>query len=173
GRHAERVFAADRDEGVHAGVGEVRLDPLDAPLDLEGVGPGRAEDRATAREDAPNLLDAQRLRLALERAPPAVPEPHELVAIGGHALADDRPAHRVETGAVAATGQHSDSHCSADLQEVLLRNAALGHRPPTVISVRRPRTVAPLPARKGRKRDCSTSRTGPGGYPDAAPGARS
>ena len=49
-------------------------------------------------------------RQALERALPAVAEADELVAVLLHALAHDGPDHRVETGAVAAAGQHSDAH---------------------------------------------------------------
>ena len=45
-----------------------------------------------------------------ERAAPAVPEADELVAVLLHALADDGPDDRIEPGAVAAPGQHSDPH---------------------------------------------------------------
>ena len=56
--------------------------------------------------------DVERHGEALERALPAVAEADELVAVLGHALADDRADDRVETGAVAATGEHSDAHGS-------------------------------------------------------------
>src|SRR4029453_2561844 len=93
-----------------------RLDPLDAIVDLERVGPRGAEDGAAARQDAADLRDAERLREALQRALPAVAESDELVTVSGDALADHRPDHRVETGAVAATGEHADTHvCSSSL----------------------------------------------------------
>ena len=50
--HAERVLAADGDQGVDAEVGQRRLDLLDAAVDLVRVGPRRAEDRAAPRQDA-------------------------------------------------------------------------------------------------------------------------
>ena len=60
GGDAEGVLAADRDQGVDAELLEVRLDLLDAAVDLERVGARRAEDRAAARQDAAHLLDAER-----------------------------------------------------------------------------------------------------------------
>ena len=90
---------------------QVLRDPLDAAVDLERVGPRRAEDGAAARQDAAHLGDARAASCsALERAPPAVAEADELVAVDADALADDGPDHRVQPGAVAATGQHSDTH---------------------------------------------------------------
>src|SRR3954466_4464624 len=59
GRHTERVFATDRDEPVDAQRREVGLDPLDAALDLDRVGPRGAEDRATTREDAARGADVE------------------------------------------------------------------------------------------------------------------
>ena len=57
--------------------------------------------------------DAQRHGQALERALPAVAEPDELVAVDPDALADDGPDDRVQAGAVAAAGQHSDAHAAS------------------------------------------------------------
>ena len=48
--------------------------------------------------------------VALQRAAPAVSIADELVPVLPGALADDRPDHRVEAGAVAAAGEHSDPH---------------------------------------------------------------
>ena len=110
GRHAEGVLAADRDQRVDAELVQVRRDPLDAAVDLERVGARRAEDRAAARQDAAHLGDAERHGDVLERAPPAVAEADELVAVDADALADDGADHRVQAGAVAAAGQHSDAH---------------------------------------------------------------
>ncbi len=42
---------------------------------------------------------------------PGVEEPEDLVAVDGLALADDGPDDGVEPGAIAASGQHTDSHC--------------------------------------------------------------
>ena len=59
GGDAEGVLAADRDQRVDAVGVEVRLDLLDAVVDLERVGPRRAEDGAAARQDAAHLGDAR------------------------------------------------------------------------------------------------------------------
>ena len=113
GRDAEGVLAADRDQRVHAVAGEVVLDPLDAALDLERVGPAGAEDGAAARQDAAHLRHAELHGQALERALPAVAVADEVEAVHADALADHRPDHRVESGTVAASGEHSDPHADS------------------------------------------------------------
>ncbi len=110
GGDAEGVLAADRDQRVDAQAGEVRLDLLDAAVDLERVGTGRAEDGTAARQDAADLGHPERLGQPLQRATPAVPEAQKLVTVGVHTLADHRADHRVQAGAVAAAGQHTDTH---------------------------------------------------------------
>src|SRR5204862_3884311 len=110
GGHAEGVLAADGDQRVHPELDEVGLDPLNTTVDLERVGPRGAEDRAAARQDAAHLGDAERAGDPLQRASPAVAEPDELVPVRRHALADHGADDRVETGAVATTGQHADAH---------------------------------------------------------------
>ncbi len=109
-RDPERVLPADRDQRVHPEVLQVALDPLDAVLDRERVRPRRAQDRAAAGQQAADRGDVQRHGHGLERAAPAVAEPEEVVAVLGYALADDRPDHRVQPGAVAAPRQHADAH---------------------------------------------------------------
>src|SRR5690606_12859832 len=107
---AKSVLAADRDQRVDAGGREVLLDAVDAVLDLERVRPRRAQDGATARQDAPDGLDVQGHRLALQGTPPAVTEADELVTVDAHPLTDDASDHGVQTGAVAASGQDSYTH---------------------------------------------------------------
>ena len=88
------------------------LDPLDAAVDLERVGAGRAEDGAAARQDA---ADRPRRRAA-SSGPRAGPSSRRGTrrtrGRRSHALADDGPDHRVETGAVATAGQHPDPHAA-------------------------------------------------------------
>nr|BFE75380.1 hypothetical protein GCM10020092_086810 [Actinoplanes digitatis] len=60
--------------------------------------------------DSPDLGDAEGLREALKGALPPVAESDELVSVSGNALTDDGPDHRVQTGAVAAAGEHADAH---------------------------------------------------------------
>jgi hypothetical protein len=113
GRDAEGVLAADRDQRVDAGLLEVLPDLLDPVVDLHDVGPAAAEDGASAREDAPGLLHAERHREPLERALPAVAEAEELVPVHLHALPDHGPDDGVQAGAVAPAGQDTDAHsCS-------------------------------------------------------------
>ena len=49
-------------------------------------------------------------RLVVQDAGPAVAEADEFVAVGVDALADDGPDDRIEAGAVAAPGEHANSH---------------------------------------------------------------
>ena len=94
--------------------GEVVLDLLDAAVDLERVGAAGAEDGAAARQDAAALLRSPSVHgQALERALPAVAVADELEAVHADALADHRPDHGVEAGAVAASGEHSDAHANS------------------------------------------------------------
>ena len=114
-RHAQRVFAADRDECVDSEIGEVALDLLDTALDLDRVGARGAEDRAAARQDAAHRGDVEGHGDALERALPSVTEPDEVIAVLADAPADDRSDDRIEAGAIAAAGEdayaHGDSWC--------------------------------------------------------------
>ena len=113
GGDTESVFTADRDERIDTQIGEIALDALYAALHLDGVGARGAEDRAAARQDAAHCGDVERHGEAIEWALPAIAESDELVAVLLGALADDRADDGIETGAVAATGEDSDSHgCS-------------------------------------------------------------
>ena len=112
GGDAEGVLAADRDQRVDPVGREVVLDPLDAAVDLERVGARGLQDRAAARQDAADLVDAERGGQVLQRPAPAVEEADELEAVLPDALADDGPDDGVQAGAVAAAGQHSHAHAS-------------------------------------------------------------
>ena len=98
-RHAERVFAADRDE---------RVDPL---VDRASASPRRRRRRPCrgSCRDEPSTVpprgrlprmtcDVERHRAALDHAPPSVEEADELVAVDGLALAHHGPDDRVEPG---------------------------------------------------------------------------
>src|SRR5215204_4433881 len=77
---------------------------------LERIGPRRPQDRATTRQDAAGRLDRELLVLALERTLPPVAEPDDHVTVHVNALAHDRPDRRVQSLAVAASGEHADAH---------------------------------------------------------------
>src|SRR5262249_341410 len=110
GRHAEGVLAADRHERVDAVVRQVALDPLDTTVDLERVGPRGADDGPAARPVPAYRGGAGWPGRPFGGPPPAVAEPDELVAVRRNTLTDDGPDDRVEAGAVAATGEHADTH---------------------------------------------------------------
>jgi hypothetical protein len=113
GRDPEGVLAADGHQRVDAQVGQVAPHLLDAVVHLHHVGARAAEDRAAARQDAARRLDVERHGDLLQRPPPAVAEPEELVAVHLDALADDGADDRVEAGAVATAGEDADAHAGA------------------------------------------------------------
>src|SRR4051812_32495944 len=107
---AERVLATDRDQRVQVAGLERGLDLVQAVLDLVDVGAGRPEDRPAAMQDPARAVEREVTRLVVQYAGPAVAEADELVPVGIDALADDGPDDRIEPGAVAAAGEHADSH---------------------------------------------------------------
>ena len=80
GRDAERVLAADRDERVEPLAPEGLEHLLHATVDLVGVGPRRAEDRAAAREDPGDVAALERLDDPFDQAAPALADPGDLPA---------------------------------------------------------------------------------------------
>ena len=110
GGHAQRVLAADRDQGVDAELLEVGDHPGLAALERVRIGPGGAEDRAAAGQDAADPVQVERHRVRLEHPAPAVLEPDDLVTVLGDPLADHRADDGVQAGAVPAAGEDSDAH---------------------------------------------------------------
>jgi hypothetical protein len=108
---AERVLAADRDQGVDAEPVE-RRPHRGRAIGVAGVGVRArgAEDRAAAGEDALRGLERELDGVAFEHARPSVPETNQLEVVVADALADDPADHGVQPGTVAATREHSDSH---------------------------------------------------------------
>src|SRR5690606_18417936 len=79
--HSEGVLAADGDEGVDLPPPQGVLDAADAVLLVQRVGAGGAEDGAAAGQDAADGRYAEGDGAVLQRAPPAVPEAGEGVAV--------------------------------------------------------------------------------------------
>src|SRR5262249_56452766 len=102
--------STDGDEGVDLEVVQVLLDALDPALDLQRIGPRRAEDRPAARQDAAHGLHVEREAVSLERPAPAVTEADELVPVARDALAYDGADDGVQAGTIASTREHSDAH---------------------------------------------------------------
>src|SRR5207302_7075810 len=94
------------------------LDPLQAGPAAgrrtvsQRVGTGGTKDRPAARQDAPYRLGIQRDRVTLQGPAPPVTEPEELIAVLWDSLPYQGADHRIQSWAVATTGQHSDSHGS-------------------------------------------------------------
>ena len=110
GGDAERVLAADRDERVDPFALERVVHACHPAVHLARVRPRRAEDRATAVQEPACVGDRQFAHLAFDDAAPPVTEPDDLVAVHAFTLAHDRADHRVESGAVAASREHTDAH---------------------------------------------------------------
>ena len=109
------AFAADGDDGVDAEPVHVGLDDLGAAAVLERVGAGGAEDGAALLGDAADHGAGNVDDVALDDAAPAVEESHEFVAVDGDALEDGAADDGVQSGAVAAAGEDSNFHVSAQI----------------------------------------------------------
>jgi len=79
---------------------------------MRGLHAGGAEDGAAAGEDATHRVQVELAVVAFQQALPAVVEPDHLVAVVDHGAVHDGPDDGVESGAVAAAGQHTNTHCS-------------------------------------------------------------
>src|SRR5213076_2737450 len=111
-RDAERVLAADRDQRIQTGAGEVLLHLVDAAVELVRIRPRRADDRPAARKKTGDLTGAERFEDPFD----------ELVPVRHHAAADGAD-HRVQAGTVAATGEDAYTHAAivcANLQFALM-----------------------------------------------------
>ena len=138
-RDAERVLAADRDQRVEAAGLHRRLDLAQAVRR-----PCRrwcGTTRGSSRRGAGSRACSRRSRSMpsfFEHSGPAVAEAEEFMAVGVDALAHDGPDDRIESGAVAAPGEHADSHRRGRLSAA---------RPPVPSRVR---TSATSAAARGR-----------------------
>jgi hypothetical protein len=110
GGSAERALTPDHDQPVQPMALECRDDPFRPVLEPIGVRARRPEDRATAGEDAGRMGDAERLGRVVEEAAPPVLDADELHPVGADPAADHPADHRVQPGAVTATGQDAQTH---------------------------------------------------------------
>ena len=111
----QRSFAADGDDGVDAEPVHVALDDLGAAAVFERVGPRRSEDGAALLGDAADHGAGNVNHIALDDAAPAVEESYEFVAVDGDPLEDGAADDGVQSGAVAAAGENSNFHVSAQI----------------------------------------------------------
>ena len=114
-RRLQRALAADRDDRVQAQLGDMAAGPLHAVPQMRGLHPGRPEDGAAARQDAADGVEVELAVIALQQALPAVAEADHLIAVIGGGAVDDGPDDGVQTGAVSAGGEYTNTHCSKTL----------------------------------------------------------
>jgi hypothetical protein len=70
------------------------------------------KNRAAFQLDSIGVFQGQRDEVVVQHAAPAVQKADELIAIVVDALFHSRINHRIQSGAIAAAGQQSNSHCT-------------------------------------------------------------
>ena len=109
-RDGLRVVAAEGDERVDLVGLENFLHLLDAAGNLLHVGARGVKDGAALQLNAVDGFEGERDEVVVEHAAPAVQEADELVAVVVDSLFHGRIDHSIQSGAVAAAGQQSNSH---------------------------------------------------------------
>ena len=108
--HAQRVVAADDDQGIELEPRKMLAQRGQLGLGVPiGIGPRRPEDASTLRDDAVGLGDRERHRHILNQPAPAFQDADAGSPLIGNLLhdgADDG----VQAGAVTAAGEQSDLH---------------------------------------------------------------
>ena len=108
--HRLRVVAAQRNQRIDLVGLQNLLHLFDAAGNLLHVGARRVQDGAALQLDAVNILQSEGNELVVQHTAPAVEKADELIAIVVDALPHGRINHRIQSGAVAAAGQQSNSH---------------------------------------------------------------
>src|ERR1700689_3493413 len=78
------------------------------------------QDGAAAQLDAVNILERERNEVVIEHTAPAVQEAKELVPVVVDALPHSRINDSIQSGAIAAAGQQSNSHCEISSEKQFL-----------------------------------------------------
>ena len=108
----ERAFAADGDHRVDTVRIQHLLDVLRAALvTLVRVGPGRAQNGAALLGQTANVVPGERVNVPFDQSAPAVVDANEFVVVVNDTLQNGAANHGVQSGAVATTGEQSNSHC--------------------------------------------------------------
>ena len=105
-----RVVAAEGDERVDLVGLENLLHLLDAAGNLLHVGARGVQDGAALELNAVGVFESERNEVVVEHAAPAVQKADELVAVVVDSLSHRRINDRIQSGAIAAAGQQSNSH---------------------------------------------------------------
>ncbi len=109
-RHPERVVPADGHHRVDAESLQGCQHRSGSVLGDEGIGPRGAQHGPAQRQEVLTPVRVQVEGPPFEHAPPAVEEPHRLVAVDLVAGEDHRTDDRVQSRAVATAGQDADAH---------------------------------------------------------------
>jgi hypothetical protein len=148
--HPEGVFTTDGNKGIHAKRPHVVLDGVDTAVDFDGVSARRTQDGAAARENPAHLRDAEFHGEPLQRALPAIAEANKLVPVVRHSSTNNGADYRVQTRAIAASGQNPNAHVPIPW---LFVNAVI----PNLVDERRTLSSTPSSTR-------SSTRPSAGGY---------
>ena len=106
----EAAVPADDDQAVEGHLLEDLAHPLGAVRVVERTPPLRAQQGAAAGQHPPQGADVEGHGALLQHPVPGVQEADDLVPVDGLPLAHDGADHRVETGAVTPTRQHTHTH---------------------------------------------------------------
>jgi len=109
-RAGQCALSADGDDGIELVRFDRRFDPVDAIFEHVRLHSTGAEDCAATRQRATEFSDVKHLELVLHDATPAVLEPEEFVTKLPLPLSNNAADHRVQTWAIAPTGQDSYTH---------------------------------------------------------------
>src|ERR1700756_297158 len=107
------VVAAESNERVDFVDLQDFLDLLDSPWNLLYICARGMKDGAPLELNPVCLLQGQRNPLVVEYPPPAIKKSDEHVAVGLYSLSHGGIDHRVQAGAITATGQQSNTHCKS------------------------------------------------------------
>src|ERR1700722_11754384 len=112
-RNRLRVVAPERDQGIDLVELQNLLHLLDPTRNLLHVGAGRMKNGAALQLDAIRAFESERNPTVVKYAPPAIEKSDELVAVGLNSFSNGSVDHRIQAGAIAATGQQSNSHANS------------------------------------------------------------
>ena len=110
--HRLRVVAAQRDQRINLVELQNLSHLLDAARNLLHVGPRRMKNRAALQLDPVGVFESERNPVVIKYATPAIEKADELVAVGLNPLSNGSVNHRIQAGAIAASGQQSNSHAN-------------------------------------------------------------
>jgi hypothetical protein len=104
-RHRLCIVATQGDEGIDFVGFQNFLDLLNAAGNFLHIGSRRVKNGAALQLDAVGVFQGERDKVVVQHAAPAVQEADEFIAIVVDSLLHGGVDHRIQSGAVTATGQ--------------------------------------------------------------------